>query len=124
MKNGNISNVPAPSVVLDGHSIVEKKFFGFYRVTTYNNFILRISRKDYRIIVWFDKDLKKFSSISKGSLALDGIFYQEILRCSEGKLLRFLRRRETYLLTARDTILSTYALYAVDMRKEENSYQF
>jgi hypothetical protein len=124
MIKGNISNMPAPSLLIDGHSLVEKKFFGFSREHKFDNFISKLSRKNYRLIVWFDKDYKKYRGIKKTSPVLDGIFYQEVMVCNEYELLRFLRRRETYVLTSRDEMLSSYSFYAVDMRVIENAYKF
>lgn len=97
MKGGNLSNVPAPSVYLDGASLFFKSKFGASPKLLYIKKITRLLR-EANVIVYFEKRARPNSKKFK-----DSVFpYTEIVEMSRDKFKRFLKKNRINLFVSGD----------------------
>jgi hypothetical protein len=108
MKNGDISNVPAPLRYFDGSSFLEKKMFGTFRV---KKEFLRVTEPFYRehtVILWFDPEWLGKRKISVGDNVLKPIVYNSLISEPLRGLIWTLRKKRTKLITDNADLLVAY----------------
>ena len=96
MKNGNISNISAPSIIIDGVSLFEKKIIKYLEISVYIQKILRCAR-EVNITVFLEKNKLPLRILENSRVP----YYETILKPLNG-MVWYLRRKRCYIFASKE----------------------
>ncbi len=112
MLRGNLSNVPAPLIYVDGFSLVEKKVWGWGVDLSYTE-VLQKLWKDYTTVIWFP--IIKFRKLKVGNKWMKPYMYNTIIYKKEEAFMFELAKKKRRVVSGRRILLEKYPNQTVDI---------